>query len=59
MRVDVWGGDRSPSLDRDADEDRLALRVGGGAEERHALAGDGIFDCLSGANHFLLLSFRT
>jgi hypothetical protein len=56
IRVDVGRGHGAAGRHLHADENRLALRVGGGAQECHALAGDGILDCLSGANHFLLLS---
>src|SRR5581483_5211904 len=50
-RVNVSGGDEPVRLDDDLDHDRLAAGVGRGREERDALAGDGVLDCLACADH--------
>jgi hypothetical protein len=56
--VDVRGCDEAVGLDGHVDQDALACRIGGGLQERHALAGDRVDQCVSCANHCPYLTFR-
>ena len=55
VRMDVGGGDEAVRLDADVDEDVLAARLGGGAHDVHGLAGDGVVEDVSAADHAGLL----
>ncbi len=48
-------GDEAVGLDADVDEDVLAIRLGGGANDVHGLAGDGVVEDVSAADHAGLL----
>ena len=55
VRVDVRRGDEAVGLDRDLDEHVLPVGVGGRLHEVQGLAGHGILEGVSGADHRGLL----